>query len=88
MSGVRRIKPAVERVVTPQCCVEIYRNPAVPNVYWKHRKRMDEPKGFDSNLCARSSAWVIDGKHYCGLHAGQVALSILIQRDEASEVSA
>lgn len=81
MSGhtIARLKPSpVERIITPQCCVPMVRNPAVPSVYWKHRKHMDEPKGFDSNHCAHSSAYVIDGKHYCARHAGQIALSILL----------
>lgn len=76
---VARTKPAPLRpTYTPQCCVEMARNPAVPSIYWKHRKRMDEPKGFDSNRCARSSTYEIDGKHYCSLHAGQIALQILM----------
>lgn len=76
---ITQLKPSpVERVITPQCSVAMHRNPAVPSVYWKHRKRHDEPKGFDSNKCAHSSAYVIDGEHYCARHAGMVALRILM----------
>lgn len=87
MSGaisISRLKPSpVERVTTPQCCVEMARNPAVPSVYWKHRHRRDDPKGFDVNRCAMSSAFEIDGKHYCARHAGMVALQILLSEKRA-----
>ena len=77
---ITRLRPeAPAPVETPQCCVEIYRNPAVPRVYWAHRQRMDEPKGFDSKRCARWATYEIDGGHYCSLHAGQLALALLLQ---------
>lgn len=82
---IGRLKPApVERIVTPQCSVTIARNPAVPSVYWAHRKRMDEPKGYCGDQCAHSSVYVIDGKHYCARHAGMIALGILLNGGTAT----
>jgi hypothetical protein len=35
--------------------------------------------------CMRSSQYLIDGKHYCGFHAGKMALDYLIRASAADQ---
>lgn len=64
------VKPA--RVVTPQCCTEV----ATPmhNTHW--RRDRYERTGNDPNRCQRESVVEINGKHYCRLHGGALALAL------------
>lgn len=85
---IARLKPQIERITTPQCCVEVHLNPAVPETYYRHRRRRAEPKGYDIRLCSHSSAYEIDGAHYCARHAGMIALQILMAGGTAKRVGA
>jgi hypothetical protein len=76
---MKRIKPLIpERVVTPQCSVPF--DPArFQEHYLKRRQARGKSSGYVVERCTRPSSYVIDGKHYCTMHAGQVALRLLGQ---------
>lgn len=64
------IKP--ERVVTPQCCAEV--EPPTHANMWRRDRYLKLRPTFDPDRCQRESTVEIDGKPYCRLHAGGIAL--------------
>ena len=54
---------------TPQCCVHIA--PPTHNKTWRQKRYGD--KG-DHTRCQRESVVAINGKHYCRMHGGFIAL--------------
>lgn len=87
---IKVLKPRLPKTpLTPQCSVVIEEthNPPIPRDI--RRKRVAS-YGMDVGCCARRSSHVIDGKHYCRLHAGQEALrrweaGDLVTRDEMDD---
>lgn len=74
---------------TPQCQRPFVREVA-PNGYplpswFEQRDAKLVRKGFDPSLCGRRSSWIVNGSHYCGLHAGITALEILERRGDAEQ---
>jgi len=43
-------------------------------------------QGKDPALCAHRSSYLVGGRHYCGQHAGMVALDLLITAGLAAEI--
>ncbi|MER9176202.1 hypothetical protein NKH72_21740 [Mesorhizobium sp. M0955] len=64
------IKP--ERVVTPQCCAEV--EPPTHATMWRRDRYKKLRPQFDPDRCQRESTLDIEGKPYCRIHAGQLAL--------------
>lgn len=64
----REIAPPPPRVARPMCC-----NPAsddtVRLIDWRSRRY-----GAEASHCQRLARYEIDGKPYCSLHAGRIAL--------------
>ena len=80
--AVKRIKPLVPKpVTTPQCCVKFD-----PKQFQAHYLRRREERcaehGLKIDQCTRPSSFRIDGKNYCTMHAGQVALRILTEEQD------
>lgn len=48
---------------------------------YKERRARSLKQTTDKNLCGRRSAYKLEGKCYCRVHAGQVALKILVERE-------
>ncbi|UFW91035.1 hypothetical protein BjapCC829_21850 [Bradyrhizobium barranii] len=71
------VKPA--RVVTPQCCIEPDDNDRMR--LWRQERYRQLRPDFDPQKCQRESVVEIDGKHYCGSHAGKVALNKWLSGD-------
>ncbi len=75
---IKVLKPLVPKPdATPQCCVKV--DPPWRNSSWRKERYGGEEN--DYNRCQRNSTVQIDGKYYCRLHAGQVALSILLEEN-------
>lgn len=70
---VRELRPQHRPVPAPMCQGEVALTPHLRQ--WR-RERMPADM---LERCTRSSTWEIDGKHYCALHAGQIALRILAE---------
>jgi len=64
------IKP--ERVVTPQCITVIPADTRFEE--WRKGRYQKLRSHLDASRCQRESVVTIDGKPYCRLHAGGVAL--------------
>ncbi|WP_316397326.1 hypothetical protein [Bradyrhizobium sp. 33ap4] len=64
------IKPA--RVVTPQCCAPV--EPPTKATMWRRDRYLKLRPSFNPDACQRESTVEIDGKPYCRLHAGGLAL--------------
>ncbi len=73
--------PPHEYVPTPQCCVPVQ----APSYNSDWRAQRYKERGTDPKLCQRNSTVIIDGKPYCRLHAGQVALDILLMQELEEE---
>jgi hypothetical protein len=71
------VKPA--RVSTPQCCVPVA-PPTHAEMWRRDRYKKLRPK-FDADRCQRESILKIDGKCYCRIHAGQLALDLWMKGD-------
>lgn len=72
---ISQIKPKVlkpEPTHTPQCCVPV--DPPSHAQMWRRDRYVKLRPDFDPNRCQRESVVLIDGDHYCRLHAGGVAL--------------
>ena len=81
MTKIKRLVPLVPTPpVLPQCCVPV-KPPYVGQVDWRKRRYKD--KDTDPDKCQRSALFKIKGKPYCRVHAGQVALKILLEEDDA-----
>ncbi len=48
--------------------------------FWRNRVERCMKMGFDPRLCTRGAGIEIDGKPYCRLHAGAIAIDILLGR--------
>lgn len=68
------IKPA--RVVTPQCCIEI--DPPLHAPEWRKNRYSKLRPSYDPTLCQHPSVLEYQGKHYCGRHAGVLALDLWV----------
>lgn len=86
---VRRTRLA--RPDTPQCqrpfVREVGANGYPLPSWFEQRDAKLVRRGFDPTLCGRSSSWIVNGIHYCGLHAGITALEILEGRDDAAQTA-
>jgi hypothetical protein len=67
---IKVIRP--EPVHTPQCCMKVD-PPTHANMWRRDRYKTLRPT-FDPDLCQRESTVRIDGKPYCRIHAGGIAL--------------
>lgn len=75
MNGPEILKPHVikpKRVETPQCCVPV--DPPTHAQHWRRDRYKKLRPHFDPDQCQRESTMMIDGKPYCRIHAGQLAL--------------
>lgn len=61
-------------VETPQCCVEV--GPPSHATMWRLERYAKLRPHFNANLCQRESVFQHDGKCYCRIHAGQLALEL------------
>jgi len=66
-----RIK-APKPVATPQCSAPV--DPPSHAPAWRRERYMRLRPSYDPDCCQRDSSVVIDGKTYCRLHAGGIAL--------------
>jgi len=79
---MKRIKPIIpDRVVTPQCRVA-FDHSVYGKHYLEHRASRCNKLGWAVDQCCKPSSYEIDGKFYCTQHAGQIALKILLERDD------
>ena len=62
-----------------QCSVTVEEMQLQYNVaHSDYRKRVSRRTGKDLHRCMKQSKYSIDGRNYCTLHAGRVALLILL----------
>lgn len=52
--------------------------------YFRSRAAKLVRRGFDPAFCGKASSWEVEGRRYCGVHAGIVALEILEKRGQAA----
>jgi hypothetical protein len=82
---IRRLKPVPQRPATPQCSQVVDRSWYATE---RAKQAMDaklRAKGYDVACCIRSASVVIDGKPYCNIHGGLVAIDILIEQQRAAK---
>lgn len=66
------VKP--EPVSTPQCCVEV--TPPTHAPHWRRDRYKITRPSFNPDRCQRESLLEYEGKNYCKIHAGQLALEM------------
>lgn len=71
------IKPAP--VTTPQCCVPVA--PPTRATMWRRERYKTLRPSFDPDRCQRESVVSVNGKHYCRIHAGVIALELWLSGD-------
>lgn len=76
---IKRVKPLKPKPIeTPQCCVSFDTKP-FNQYYLKRRKERCKELGYEWNCCTRPSSYEISEKFYCTMHAGKVALAMLLK---------
>lgn len=82
MSDISTLKPIVvkpERVVTPQCSAVIPADTRFEE--WRKGRYQRLRPHLDHTRCQRESVVQIEGKPYCRLHAGGLALDRWLKGD-------
>jgi hypothetical protein len=77
------VKP--EPVRTPQCCIPV--DPPTRAQHWRRDRYEKLRPEFDASLCQRESVIQHNGKHYCRVHAGQLALNMWLAGDLVEKTS-
>lgn len=75
--AIARLKPFVvkpEPVKTPQCSVVVPANSHFDE--WRKGRYQQLRPHMKPEQCQRESVVQIDGKHYCRIHAGKLALDL------------
>lgn len=81
----KRLQPLMDKIYNPQCSVITSGyNDSLP-----HRKEAIEERskhnGWDVHRCQNYSVYMIDGDHYCTIHAGKTALRKLMWEEARIE---
>ena len=88
MNGVgetKRLQPKMDKIYNPQCCIK---TDGYENSYQHHKDAIDErskERGWDVHQCQNYSVYMIDGDHYCTIHAGKVALRKLMWEELSND---
>lgn len=76
---------------TPQCQHVMTRRPNAaghpsPERIARQRAKLED-RGMNPDLCCQRSSYVVDGRHYCGNHAGMAALDALVTSGAARQIA-
>lgn len=84
MTTVVDLRPPTRYEPTPWCSARVRYENAYGATHWFRERRIAEAEkaGRSPDQCTRRSTHSIDGKPYCSLHAGLVALDILSKQQE------
>lgn len=71
-----------------QCCAIPHENPSAPiprnNRMWQVQR--EKALGYVREKCQRSARYEVDGKSYCAMHAGKIALDFMLRQIESTEM--
>ncbi|HEV2155432.1 hypothetical protein [Bradyrhizobium sp.] len=86
ISKLKQTPPPPERVITPQCTTVVPANTHFET--WRKGRYADLRPHTDPARCQRESVVEIDGKPYCTLHGGKVALAKWLKGELVEKVQA
>jgi hypothetical protein len=81
MSVIKQIPPPTETPPFVPCEGVLKHYPYLTEEYKKRRAASLRQTG-DYHLCGRRSTYMVDGKYYCKVHAGDAALTYLLEQEE------
>ena len=77
---VKQLRPPVITPPLVPCEGKLKSYPYI-NEEYKERRALSLRQTENYHLCGRRSTYIVDGKHYCKVHAGHAALKYLLKQE-------